>query len=71
MPTRVNQLFFITQPHIFHEIAVKHGLAHLLLIILSHIILLIVGSEASNSSLVEHLILAVLGVHIGQHVVDS
>ena len=54
----------ITQPHIFHEIAVKHGLAHLLLITLSHIILLIVDSKASDSSLVEHLLFLIDLVNI-------
>ena len=55
----------ITQPHIFHEISIKHCLAHLLLIILSlHIILLIVASKASNSSLVEHLLFLIDLVNI-------
>jgi len=56
-----------------HEVAIKHGLSHLyLLILIIHFIRTIAaGAEATNSSLVEHLILVALAtIYVGEHVMD-
>jgi len=56
-----------------HKVAVEHCLSHLyLLILIIHLIRTIAaGAEATNSSLVEHLILVALAtIYVGEHVMD-
>mmetsp|Transcript_4103 Transcript_4103/g.6115 ORF Transcript_4103/g.6115 Transcript_4103/m.6115 type:complete len:223 (+) Transcript_4103:363-1031(+) len=57
----------VALPELGHEVAVKHGLAHLLLLLrLGQL----VGIEITDPRLVEHVLLLLYLVYVGQHFVN-
>ena len=62
----------VALPNVLHEVAVEHGLPHLLrLSIIGSCHIVLVDSESSNSCLIEDLLLLLVhAIHIWQHLVD-
>ena len=62
----------IALPNVLHEVAVEHGLPHLLrLSVVGGCHVVLVDSEAANSRLIEHLLLLLVhAIHVWQHLVD-
>lgn len=57
-----------------HEVAVEHGLSHLDLLVLIHIIfaaMVAARAKTANPRLIEYLILVALAIHVWKHVVDA
>ena len=63
----------IALPQLRHKVAIKHCLAHLSLLVGRHLVgaaMTAARAKASNSGLIEHLVLA-LAIDSWKHVVDA
>ena len=64
----------IALPQLRHKVSIKHCLAHLSLLVGSHLVgaaMIAAGPEAADSRLIEHLVLVALTVDSWEHVVDA
>ena len=63
----------ITLPQLRHKVAIKHCLAHLSLLVGSHLVgaaMIAARAKAADSGLIEHLVLA-LAIDSWKHVVNA
>ena len=65
----------IACPQLGHEVTIKHGLPHLHLLVTVSFAprstMVAAHAEATNSRLIEHLVLGTLSIHIWKHIMDA